>query len=177
MFKRDFPNYDMEIFKRMKFRYAIAGVNMKAWDGDYDTNDHYQFTMARVGNIAGGGRSFISGMNCSCDIKKNEVFVVAIASNNILYSAIRTTGIMTNPIVNTNYKMKNGNDRRITSFLSKKKFKKQQPIWDWYNDEIWAIQKEQQVQTQELNDNFYYLDNYFEKPKNKYLFKAMNKKK
>lgn len=178
MFKDDFPKLKEEHFENMKFRYAIALQDMDPWDGDWGSDrDAFLFTFARVGGVMGGGRQFVFKMNCHQKIKKNEVFVCATNHTGLLHSAVRATGVMTIQKVKRNHKRKDGLDQRIASFLTRKRFKRERPIWDWFNKEMDTLQTKAKLITQELNNNFYYID--FEdshQSKSEFLFKASSKR-
>lgn len=177
MFREDFPKLGESCFYSMKFRYAIAKQDMYPWDGDWaNDRDAFMFTFARVGGVVGGGRQFVYKMNCHQRIKKNEVFICATNGNGILHSAVRSTGIMTIPPIEKNYKRRDGKDQRIASYLTRKRFKKERPIWDWFNEEMDKVQKKAQEVTQELNNSFHYIDFDSNDNKAEYLFKASKKR-
>lgn len=176
-FKIDFPRLKEGHFYDMKFRYAIALQDFDPWDGDWGNDrEAYLFTFARVGGVVGGGRNHVLQINCKDHIKKGEIFICATTCNNILHTAIRGTGIMTVEYPPINCKRKDGKDQRIASYLSHKKFKRQRPIWDWFNKEMDIINFEANKVTRELNDSFYYLDNFGSVEKNEiYKFSATSK--
>lgn len=177
MFRNDFPKLKDEHFHKENFRYAIALENMDPWDGDWGHDrEAFKFCFARVGSVVGGGMQWIYKMNCHQKIKKGEVFICMTNHVVLLHSAVRATGVMTLPKIYKNFKIKDNKDRRISSFLFKAKWKKQQPIWNWFNAEMNKINDLAQHLTRELNQSFCYLEFNPTKPTPKFLCKASKKR-
>jgi hypothetical protein len=135
MFGQDFKDTYCLNFDSFNYEYFIALEEIPKWDGKWGSRQEtYLVKNAKTGKCV-----WIYFCNVQKSVKENEVFIGGVYKSLHRYSVsvCRPTGVFT-------FKRKSNLKRKvkIAQYVNKVCFKRERPIYDWYEKELDKVNKE-----------------------------------
>jgi len=167
MFDQDFKDTHTLTLDSFNYEYFVALEDIPKWNGKWDREETY---MAR--NAKTGEGVWIHFCNIHNNVKKNEIFIGGVYKNNYRHSVsvCRSTGCFT-----LSKKKNTKREIRVAREVNRIRFKRERPLYNWYESEIDKINKKINEAYQEMDANLCALVLPEKKIDNKYKFKASEK--
>lgn len=144
-YKKARPDHDFEhkvqYYEDYNFFYAVALEPIPKRES-WAYEDHYPCRCLRT-----GGFFFVSSYNARDSVDKNEVFICGQTLH--LFGVERRTGTFTMPRVK-----KVQRHIKVKQYLTKKRFKRERNVYDWFEKEFKKIEDERTRVTREMNESF-----------------------
>lgn len=169
MFNVDFSECHTLAFDSFDYAYFVALQDIPKWDGKWNTEESFL-----VKNLKTGQSDWVNHCNVQNSIANGEVFIGGVYRCNFRHSIsiCRGTGVSFLP-----KPKKYKRDTLVKQEINRRAFRRERPIWDWYDKEVGLINQQIREEYRKMNDSFCELDldRIKKKTKNKFKFFATTK--